>query len=124
MPLKDPEARKAYLAAYYQKNKETLNLKRKNDLEHKAWDRERMRRIRETPEGKKYNRLTNWKKWGVVGDHDAIYEIYLETTNCMKCSIQFSDGNWKCMDHDHETGEYRAVLCNRCNTHNPLDKKI
>ena len=58
MPLKDPEARKAYVAAYYQKNKETISLKKRNDLEYKAYQRERMRRIRETPEGKKYNRLT------------------------------------------------------------------
>jgi len=124
MPLKDPEARKAYAKAYYQKNKETISFRKRNDLEYKAWDRERMRRIRETPEGLKSNRLNNWKSWGLVGDLEAIYEIYLKTTNCMKCSIQFSDGNKKCMDHDHETGEYRAMLCNRCNCSNPLDKKI
>ena len=94
------------------------------DEERRAYARERIRLKRSTPEGKKKYRVDNWKKNGLLGDYDAIYEIYLNTTNCMKCSIQFSDGNKKCMDHDHETGEYRAMLCNRCNTHNPLDKKI
>ena len=116
MPLKDPEARKAY-ERERSKNRVPTDASRK-------YDREWKRRFYQTPKGKKKLTFDNWKKGGLVGDYEAVYEIYLNTTNCMRCSIQFCVGNRKSMDHDHETGEYRAVLCNTCNAHNPDDKTI
>ena len=33
-------------------------------------------------------------------------------------------GSGKCMDHDHITGLYRAILCRGCNNGNILDRTI
>ena len=116
MPQRTSEEKRAYNKAYYAKNKEKLN---SNNREVWAKSKDKYnRRRRETPEGKKVWTLSNWRQSGLVGDLDAIYEIYLNTTNCMRCSIQFNAetrNTRKCMDHDHETNEYRQMICHRCN---------
>ena len=105
--LENKEKKDEYMRQYYLKNKEKIKENRKEYLK--------------TPEGFKSHTIAIWRSWGVIGDVDAIYDIYLATTQCMRCSIQFSERIKKCMDHDHVTGLYRAVLCNSCNCGNPLD---
>ena len=100
--------RKEYMREYRLKKKEKLNEKNKAYLK--------------TPEGIKSRKKTDWKKSGLIGDLDAVYDIYLATTECMRCSVPISGMN-KHMDHCHNTGEYRAVLCRSCNVGNILDTK-
>ena len=88
--------------------------------EKAAYKKAYQRAYRTTPAGVKVYTLTSWRRIGLKGDLDAIYEIYLATTECMKCQDPVPN-RLKCMDHCHETLEYRAVLCRSCNTNNPLD---
>ena len=122
MPQRTPEEKKAYQKEYREKNREKKNASNKAYRER---NKETINRKRwEDPEDIKSRRLYNWKNRGLVGDYDALYEIYLNTKNCMRCSIQFSQEkrSSKCMDHDHETNEYRAILCHYCNTTLPRQK--
>jgi len=100
--------KKEYQRQWYLKNKEKI--------------REQQKAYRKTPEGMRARTKSNWKTQGLIGDLDAVYDIYLATTKCMRCSVPVSGRN-KCMDHCHDTGEYRAVLCNSCNCGNILDTK-
>ena len=111
---------KQHNIAYYENNREEILEKSKIFLQS---DKGKKKRIewRTSPSGMKSNRISNWKQRGVkCDDFDALYEKYLNTKNCENCDVELCDdvkinGNSKCLDHDHETGVFRNVLCNYCN---------
>lgn len=114
---------------YKEKNKEELKEKRKeyrerNKEELKEKRRERYTREREEvlktkrtdPQHIKSSRISKWKRRGVIGDLDKLYEYYLSVPKCEACDVIFEDTFYRCLDHDHETGVFRKVVCRSCNT--------
>lgn len=57
-----------------------------------------------------------WKRSGVIyHDFDELYEIYIKTMNCNNCGIEFINTKNRHLDHNHETGAFRAIVCCSCN---------
>jgi hypothetical protein len=104
MPYKDPKSEKAILSRqkrakkYYEKNKEKIAIKNKTE-----------------PNRLKSLRINNWKRRGVAGDLNALYELWENTDKCEGCDYIFTNDSNKCLDHDHITGEFRKILCRNCN---------
>ena len=86
-----------------------------------------MREYMKTPNGKKRGRFKNWKRQGLIGNYDEIYERFIKTEKCDLCNLEFIEGHKgkykKCMDHNHETGLFRNVVCNGCNSSKTDRKK-
>jgi hypothetical protein len=60
--------------------------------------------------------IYNWKKSGLIyDDYNELYEVYIKTMECQHCKKEFTENNKRCLDHDHETGLFRKIVCNRCN---------
>ena len=101
------DKRKEYYKKYYQENKEKI--------------KEQQKIYSQTENCIKSMRISNWKQNGIYSDdYDKLYEKYINTTNCEKCDILLTydkviTNTTKCLDHNHQTGLFRYVLCNRCN---------
>ena len=64
----------------------------------------------------KYKMIYNWKRSGLIYDnYDELYDVYINTMECEHCKTEFTKNNWRCMDHNHETGLFRKIICHRCN---------
>ena len=60
--------------------------------------------------------LHAWKRIGVIyHDFDDLYDVYIKTMNCWHCNKEFVSTRDRCLDHDHTTGSFRAIVCNKCN---------
>ena len=60
--------------------------------------------------------IKNWKYKGIINENlEEIYETYINTMNCGHCGKVFEKLRDRCMDHCHETGLFRKIVCNRCN---------
>ena len=119
------EERSAYRKAYYQKNKvEALAQKKayyeKNKVEALSYNKV----YRQTPEGKKSNKISHWKRQGIISDDwDSLYEKFINTKNCENCNVDLTVGRYststtRCLDHDHsilDRENVRNILCNVCN---------
>tara|TARA_R110001592_G_scaffold311583_1_gene586496 strand:+ start:1108 stop:1599 length:492 start_codon:yes stop_codon:yes gene_type:complete len=132
---KTKEKRKQKVKEYQQNNKEKIREKRiiweeKNKEKisekwkiYKEKNKEHLKNIRKKYRIKNHKNKTisQWTKRGVISDDfELLYEKYISTTNCEECDCEFGEfhcplANWKCLDHCHETGEFRNILCNRCN---------
>ena len=42
--------------------------------------------------------------------------LYLQNGKCAICGREDNGARRFCVDHDHETGRIRGLLCGRCNT--------
>ena len=58
----------------------------------------------------------SWKKYGLIIDNfEHIYQEYIHTTHCQLCNKQFENTKDRQMDHCHKTGQFRNIVCNKCN---------
>tara|TARA_R110000751_G_scaffold5894_1_gene26074 strand:+ start:87 stop:470 length:384 start_codon:yes stop_codon:yes gene_type:complete len=73
----------------------------------------------------KYITIWKWKSRGIICDYDAIYDIVISTFMCDYCGITFPESKDRCLDHDHDDGSVRGVVCRYCNhlMENKLNEK-
>ena len=95
MPYKDPEKRREVALKYYHDNK----IKRKE-----------------------YFKICNWKQQGIKlrpnEDWDSVYLYWKTCERCELCDVELTDGKGltsRNLDHDHDTGFIRNILCWGCN---------
>jgi len=108
MPYKDPDVREQYRKDYYESNKKKY-IDRAN--EYNRNNKEKRHRTQTK---------SRWKQYGVITDNfDDLYDYYMKTKNCELCSIELTTGKRsntsKCLDHCHETGKFRNIVCHSCN---------
>ena len=113
---KNKEKYKEYQKQYREKNKEKSKEYQKEYHKGYTKKKEYQKDYLKTPQGTKVNRIGVWKHRGVVSDDwDSLYETYINCESCEECKGEFTDKNIKCLDHNHETGEFRNILCLSCN---------
>ncbi len=107
----------------YRKNKE------KKKIQNKVWrenNKEKRKKLyddwflKNTEKKLKYNRISNWKRFGVKSDnYEYLYEKWKNTKNCENCNVKLTDDKYlntrRVLDHSHTTGEFRNILCHLCN---------
>tara|TARA_S200002703_G_C3601916_1_gene184799 strand:- start:47 stop:532 length:486 start_codon:yes stop_codon:yes gene_type:complete len=108
---------KEYKKEWYIKNKERLLEKQRL---YSLNNKEKIKIYKETEKGIKSTRISRWKKKGLLGNYDEIYERYINTTNCDLCNVILTidkkiTKTTKSMDHNHITGEFRNIVCHKCN---------
>jgi hypothetical protein len=124
----NPEVRrKRDKERYYENHEESLKkaAEERNTEKHKKY----MEEFRQSEIGKKANKISSWKKSGVINDNfDELYNIWKTATNCADCDVELIEGNKgcnrKCLDHDHTTGLFRDVVCHSCNQMRGMTDKM
>ena len=122
--------RKKYYKTHKKKENQTSKLYRKNNKEQTLENNREWRKANphyqtkynNTPNGYKVYTKSNWKSRGLVMDNfEEIFDRYMKTTNCDRCNIELTTRDnppkmtTKCMDHQHQTGLFRNILCTKCN---------
>ena len=111
--------RKEYYKKYNEKNKEYRDSHKESFTEYK-------REWKKTEVGKKSDTISSWKRRGLKlfgYTYEEVYDYYLDCHKCEVCDKDIS-GRQKCMDHSHDTGIFRWVLCKSCNTKDSWMNKI
>tara|TARA_R110002012_G_scaffold826_4_gene3680 strand:+ start:1036 stop:1419 length:384 start_codon:yes stop_codon:yes gene_type:complete len=85
-------------------------------------DKDKLKKYRQENHDK--FRIGDWKRQGMKlkkgEDWESIYIEYIITEFCEECGCKLTDGKkntptTRCLDHDHDTGFIRNILCLSCN---------
>ena len=99
----------------YQKTEKGLSTQKKYLQSDKG--KEKQRKYKQSEKGIKNMRINNWKKRGILSDdYDKVYDEYIKTTHCKLCNHEFINSTERCLDHCHQTGKIRNIICRSCNT--------
>ena len=131
--LKNKEKIKEKNKQYRENNKESISQQKKEynksnkektkeyNKQYREKNPEYIKEYNKTDKCIKSNRISQWKtKYKIIEDNwNLLYEIYINTNRCDICNVKLIDGSkcnrGKCLDHDHESGYFRGVLCYECN---------
>jgi len=106
-----------------EKGKEKKRISNKKYLESKKGKEIRKyntKKYKQTEKGKKLITKCSWKSRGLnMENFEEIYERYTMAIFCdiCECVLEGNGRNRKCMDHDHDNGEFRNIVCSYCNIH-------
>jgi len=132
-----PFNRKEYMKEYREKNKEKISQQKKeyNEknkekilqyskeyyLNNKEKQAEYKKEYNKTDNGLKCARIRTWKSRGVLDNfndnYEILYKIYLSTKFCdiCNCELNTNTKTRKCLDHCHNSGYFRNIVCHSCN---------
>ena len=73
-------------------------------------------RLKNCPEEKKRLVIKDWKRRGIKDeDLNLVYDYFITQTHCWICDVKYDKKNLRCLDHCHETGDIRYIICYKCN---------
>ena len=140
MPYKSKEARRA---AYHKKKEEDpewykrvqeqqkvysanrKEAKKEYDKQYRENNKEKKSNVdkdyAKTEKGQRVRKINTWKFLGIkCDDFDALYDKYINTHQCERCECTITSGKGiigkRHLDHCHNTGEFRQIVCGMCNT--------
>lgn len=89
--------------------------KKKNGIRYtcKTCNKSRLVKYDSSEAGKKRMRISHWKRQNIDITHDKYVEMYNSLNG--KCQICNKFFETLCVDHNHQTGKIRGLLCKQCN---------
>ena len=100
MPKRTKPQKRLYERKYYRKNKDRLLAKCK--------------RWRDANPEKAKNAIYKSRYDITLADYEIMFET--QDGKCAICGMINADGRNLGVDHDHETGDVRGLLCSKCNS--------
>jgi hypothetical protein len=107
---------------YNENNKEKISEYQKQyQTEYREKNREKLLEYNQTEKGIKRRRISHWKASGLICDnYQQLYNHYLKTAYCDACKVKLTydkqnTSTTKMIDHCHESGLFRNILCLSCN---------
>ncbi len=66
-------------------------------------------------ENQEQHRYRSWSRLGGAATFEEYWDWILSCTTCAVCNVFLPDTKDRMVDHDHDTGDVRGILCSKCN---------
>lgn len=111
-----PDERRAYHRAYYQKHRTRLNEANKARNRKKGPEARRAYNVEYRKANPHRRRVDGWKARGInITFEEYEQRLKLQDNKCAICKHVCKSGKQLAVDHCHDTGKTRGLLCSKCN---------